>query len=132
VAALEALYDSADNPPQPQSHTEAHRRILDSLYEWLTGDSGYWMYWLHGPEGAGKSAIMQTLCERLQDRFGGAFFFKQGHPTTGNAKALFATLAYQLALHHPELRSPISKSVERNPSVLGKNMEVQLQELIVK
>ncbi|KAJ7855877.1 hypothetical protein B0H14DRAFT_3448701 [Mycena olivaceomarginata] len=39
--------------------------------------------WLHGPAGAEKSTIMQTLCQQLQDagRLGGAFFFKRGHTT---------------------------------------------------
>ncbi|KAJ7918877.1 hypothetical protein B0H13DRAFT_1463415, partial [Mycena leptocephala] len=67
---------------------------------------------LYGPAGAGKTAIMQTLCLRLQQagRLGGTCFFKPGHPTRGNAKMLFATLAYQLALHDPRLKGPILKS----------------------
>jgi hypothetical protein len=55
---------------------------------------------------------MQTLCLRLQQdrRLDGSFFFKRGHPTRGNAKMPFATLAYQLALHVPRLKGPISMS----------------------
>ncbi|KAJ7801301.1 hypothetical protein B0H14DRAFT_2464872, partial [Mycena olivaceomarginata] len=90
--------------------------------------------WLHGPAGAGKSAIMQTLCQRLQDagRLGGAFFFKRGHATRGNPKVLFATLAYQLAEHNRDLRPLISQIVEDNSSVVARQMEVQLHQLIVK
>ncbi|KAJ7366707.1 hypothetical protein DFH08DRAFT_173652 [Mycena albidolilacea] len=78
--------------------------------------------WLHGPVGAGKSAIMQTLCQRLQDagRLGGAFFFKRGHATRGNPKVLFATLAYQLAEHNRDLRPLISHRAghrSRRPTV---------------
>ncbi|KAJ7679791.1 hypothetical protein B0H14DRAFT_2173500, partial [Mycena olivaceomarginata] len=76
--------------------------------------------WLYGPAGAGKSAIMQTLCQRLEEcgRLGGSFFFKRGHHTRGNAQVLFATLAYQLALHNPILKGPISESTEDDPSVV--------------
>ncbi|KAJ7857651.1 hypothetical protein B0H14DRAFT_686540 [Mycena olivaceomarginata] len=90
--------------------------------------------WLHGPAGAGKSAIMQTLCQRLQDagRLGGAFFFKRGHATRGNPKVLFATLAYQLAEHNRDLRPLISRTVEDNSSVVARQMEVQLHQLIVE
>ncbi|KAJ7855875.1 hypothetical protein B0H14DRAFT_3865092 [Mycena olivaceomarginata] len=90
--------------------------------------------WLHGPAGAGKSAIMQTLCQQLQDvgRLGGAFFFKRGHATRGNPKVLFATLAYQLAEHNRDLRPLISQIVEDNSSVVARQMEVQLRQLIVE
>ncbi|KAJ7802178.1 NACHT domain-containing protein [Mycena leptocephala] len=74
--------------------------------------------WLHGPAGAGKSAIMQTLCQRLQDagRLGGAFFFKRGH----------------LAVHNQDLGPSISQIVEDNPSLVARHMEVQLLKLIVE
>ncbi|KAJ7434146.1 hypothetical protein FB451DRAFT_303710 [Mycena latifolia] len=135
VVALEALYDSAESFPQPRCHPQTRTRMLDSLYGWTTEENTtHSIYWLHGPAGAGKSAIMQTLCRRLQDggRFSGSFFFKRSHTTRGNAKALFVTLAYQLALHHPELKGPISESVEGDPSTVGRGMDIQLAKLIIE
>ncbi|KAF7334555.1 putative nwd2 protein [Mycena venus] len=133
-AALEALYDSAESFPQPRCHPETRTEMLDDLYEWATAGQSNSMCWLHGPAGAGKSAIMQTLCQRLEDAdfLGGAFFFKRGHSTRGNATVLFTTLAYQLALHRRDLKRPISETVETNPSVVGRDMELQLQKLIVE
>ncbi|KAJ7835470.1 hypothetical protein B0H13DRAFT_2369285 [Mycena leptocephala] len=52
--------------------------------------------------------------------------------TRGNAKTLFTTLAYQLAIHRRELRHPISQGVERDPTVLARAMDVQLQTLIAE
>ncbi|KAF7328943.1 putative nwd2 protein [Mycena venus] len=132
--ALEALFDSADSYPQPRCHPETRIEMLDALYNWAVG--GEWVLpvrWLHGPAGAGKSALMQTLCQKLQaaGHLGGAFFFKRDHATRGNAKALFATLAYQLVLNNPGLNSVISQRVERDPSVVGRSMDVQLRQLIV-
>ncbi|KAJ7690376.1 hypothetical protein B0H17DRAFT_936220 [Mycena rosella] len=136
VVALEALHDSAESFPQPQCHPETRTKMLDGLYQWATGDYiSCSIRWLHGPAGAGKSAIMQTLCQRLKEagRLGGAFFFKRGHTTRGNAKVLFATLAYQLALHpNRQLNAPISESAETDPSVVGRGMDVQLRSLIVE
>jgi hypothetical protein len=109
--------------------------MLGDLYKWaIQGSSSQPNCWLHGPAGAGKSAIMQTLCQKLQDagHLGGAFFFKRGHTTRGNAKGLFATLAYQLALNNRHLKPLISQSVEGDPSVVGRQMDVQLHELIAK
>jgi hypothetical protein len=77
---------------------------------------------------------MQTLCKRLQDtgQICGSFFFKRGDQTRGNAKVLFATLAYQLALCQHELKVLVSLNVEIDPSVLGRGMDVQLRTLIVE
>ncbi|KAJ6459749.1 hypothetical protein C8R47DRAFT_948325, partial [Mycena vitilis] len=137
-AALEALFDSADSYPQPRCHPETRTIMLNNLYGW-TVNSCRWqsIHWLHGPAGAGKSAIVQALCQRLQStsRLGGApgdFFFEREHPTRGNAKVLFATLAYQLALNTIHLKPLISQSVEGDPSVVARQLDVQLRKLIVE
>ncbi|KAJ7925057.1 NACHT domain-containing protein, partial [Mycena leptocephala] len=135
--ALEALYDSADSFPQPRCHPKTRTKMLDELYNWAKenrDNSTCPIHWLHGPAGAGKSAIMQTLCQRLEKEhcLGGAFFFKRGHTTRGNAKVLFATLAYQLALNDDKLKDLISQSMKRDPSVVGRHTGVQLHRLIVE
>ncbi|KAJ7681896.1 hypothetical protein DFH06DRAFT_1159616 [Mycena polygramma] len=139
AVALEALFDSADSSadgfPQPKCHPETRKEMVDNLYNWaVEDDPSQPIHWLHGPAGAGKSAIMRTLCELLQKsgHLGGAFFFKREHTTRGNAKVLFATLAYQIALNTSGLKTLISQSVEADPSVLGRQMDVQLNKLIVE
>ncbi|KAJ7681859.1 hypothetical protein DFH06DRAFT_1119217 [Mycena polygramma] len=135
AVALEALFDSAESFPQPRCHPETRTAMLDDLYDWALQDEyARPIRWLHGPAGAGKSAIMQTLCQKLHSagNLGGAFFFKRDHPTRGNARVLFATLAYQLALNVRQLKPLISESVESDPSVVARQMDVQLQELIVE
>jgi hypothetical protein len=135
AVALEALYNSAESFPQPKCHPETRTELLDNLYHWVIDPNSHLpIHWLHGPAGAGKSAVMQTLCRRLQEaeRLSGSFSFKRGHSTCGNAKVLFATLAYQLALHRPELKGAISRSMETDPSVLGRSMDMQLRNLILE
>ncbi|KAJ7827679.1 hypothetical protein B0H14DRAFT_1228577 [Mycena olivaceomarginata] len=111
-------------------------KLLDNLYRWATqNDPTQPICWLHGPAGAGKSAVMQTLCEKLKsaNRLGGAFFFKRGHATRGNSRALFMTLAYQLALNnYCELNPLISETVEHDPSIVGRSMDAQLHWLIIE
>ncbi|KAJ6509766.1 hypothetical protein DFH09DRAFT_942263 [Mycena vulgaris] len=132
---LDALYNSAESFPQPSCHPETRKAMLDSLYSWaITDTSTRSIRWLHGPAGAGKSAIMQSLCRRLQQagRLGGSFFFKRGHLTRGSARALFVTLAYQLALSNRHLKPLISVVVEDDPSVMARDMDIQLHKLIVE
>ncbi|KAJ6509764.1 hypothetical protein DFH09DRAFT_870530, partial [Mycena vulgaris] len=121
--------------PQPKCHPETRTELLDNLFNWVIAENSvHSICWLHGPAEAWKSAVMQSLCERLQDagRLGGSFFFKRGHTTRGNAKVLFATLAYQLALSRHRLNPLISRIVERDPSVMARNIGVQLRKLIVE
>ncbi|KAJ6460111.1 hypothetical protein C8R47DRAFT_127958 [Mycena vitilis] len=135
AAALEALYDSADSFPQPRCHPDTRRQMLDELWRWADDTYGARpVRWLQGPAGAGKSAIMQSLCQRSQNAglLGGAFFFKRDHTTRGNAKVLFATLAYQLALNNRALKPSILSSAKADPSVVGRQMDVQLQRLIIQ
>ncbi|KAJ7663509.1 hypothetical protein B0H14DRAFT_2553685 [Mycena olivaceomarginata] len=135
AVALDALYNSAERFPQPRCHPETRTELLRNLYHWVTKPSIVQpIHWLHGPAGAGKSAIMQTLCERLQDtgQICGSFFFKRDDQTRGNAKMLFTTLAYQLAIGQQELKALVSRKVETDPSVLGRGMDVQLRTLILE
>ncbi|KAJ7181556.1 hypothetical protein C8R43DRAFT_869456, partial [Mycena crocata] len=129
-----ALFDSAESFPQPRCHPQARMDILNGLYGWFNCDSTCSMRWLYGPAGAGKSAIMQSLFQRLQvdGRLGAGFCFKRGHPTRGNTKVLFATLAYQLALQNSVLEGSISQAVRKDTSIVGRSMDAQLQALIVK
>ncbi|KAJ6490091.1 hypothetical protein C8R45DRAFT_826218, partial [Mycena sanguinolenta] len=149
AVAVEAIHDSAESFPQPRCDLETRTKMLGDLCQWAlngtTPQSGFSMFrvngpldpkcriiWLYGPAGAGKSAIMQTLAGQLKDagRLGGCFFFKRGHATRGNAKQLFATIAYQLALAVPWLRTSISRIVENDPSVVFRSITTQMQTLI--
>ncbi|KAJ6555419.1 hypothetical protein DFH09DRAFT_570910 [Mycena vulgaris] len=135
AVALEALHDSADSFPQPKCHPETREDMLNKLWNYATNRGPCdQILWLYGPAGAGKSAIMWSLCERLQEagRLGGTFFFKRGHPTRGNAKSLFSTIAYRMALRIPDLKGPIAHTVEDDPSLVAATPEIQLRQLILR
>ncbi|KAJ7902284.1 hypothetical protein B0H13DRAFT_2195550, partial [Mycena leptocephala] len=141
------MHNSADSYPQPRCHPETRSEMLAKLWNWAIKSDWsekVWPYtektmeglpvlWLHGPAGAGKSAIMRTFAERLANagQLGGSFFFKRGHATRGNAQKLFTTIAYQLALCVPQLKSRISQIIEDDPSSVGRLMGLQMQSLIV-
>ncbi|KAJ7928235.1 hypothetical protein B0H13DRAFT_1597777, partial [Mycena leptocephala] len=117
AAAGDATHDSEDRFPQPRCHPETRTKMLDVLWNWSCGikppvdassdHNSSLILWLHGPMGAGKSAVAQTICQKLEEEghLRASFFFKWGHPSCGHAKRLFATIAYQLALVLPDLIS---------------------------
>ncbi|KAJ7676897.1 hypothetical protein DFH06DRAFT_1466259 [Mycena polygramma] len=145
-SAPEAFHDSPDSPDRPRCHAETRIEIHQKLLKWCLdlewrhawGETSYdtepSVLWLHGPAGAGKSAIMRTLSQRLETagRLGGAFFFKRGHATCGNAKVLFVTVALQLAVNSAQLKPRILRIVEETPTLVGRSISVQLRELLLR
>ncbi|KAJ7926190.1 hypothetical protein B0H13DRAFT_1705464 [Mycena leptocephala] len=134
VTAGDAFHDSIERYPQPKCHPQTRLEMLTDLWEWSSSDDlSSSVLWLYGPAGAGKSAIAQSFCQRLEAGgvLGASFFFKRGNLSRGNAKRLFPTIAYQLALVLPEFKRAISQIIEENPSVIERSLSTQLQRLIV-
>ncbi|KAF8074041.1 hypothetical protein FPV67DRAFT_783699 [Lyophyllum atratum] len=90
--------------------------------------------WLHGPAGAGKSAVAQTVSEIYEERkiLAGSFFFSLGSAGRGTAKYVFPTLAYQIAMRIPGMRSRIDSIVASDFSIFDKSLDVQINDLIVR
>ncbi|KAJ7214097.1 hypothetical protein GGX14DRAFT_618368 [Mycena pura] len=134
AAASDASHDAGERHPPPQCHPETRMDILAKLHEWsLEDDPTSRILWLHGPAGAGKSAVAQTLCQNLETEghLGASFFFKRGHPSRGQATKLFPTIAYHLANILPEFKAAIDMCMEKEPTVFDKSLAIQLGKLVV-
>ncbi|KAJ6603664.1 hypothetical protein B0H10DRAFT_643900 [Mycena sp. CBHHK59/15] len=130
-----ASHDSGERFPPPRCHPETRTEMLQELQEWSSQtDTSSCVLWLHGPAGAGKSAIAQTLSQQLEadKRLGASFFFKRGDSTRGNARGLFPTISYQLATRLPEFKDAVSQEVEKDFSVVNKSLSIQLQNLVIE
>ncbi|KAH9483398.1 hypothetical protein JR316_0002864 [Psilocybe cubensis] len=128
--AADAIFDSAERFPPAQCHPGTRKRIIDTIMEWIDDPSPEKQtLWLHGPAGAGKSAIGHTIATMLKDqpisrKYGSSFFFAKGAPGRGDGNKLFATIAYELAMNFTEYREALdavmqeslSKRVHRWPS----------------
>ncbi|KDR66392.1 hypothetical protein GALMADRAFT_131044 [Galerina marginata CBS 339.88] len=131
------MYDSAALYPLGKCHPGTRKTIIKTILDWVNDPaSSSDVLWLCGPAGSGKSAIMHTIAEKLHElhneRYGGSFFFARGVPGRDQATALFATLAYQLAMNFPSLRSPINHAMATDPILPSKSMEVQFKLLLVE
>jgi len=92
------------------------------------------MMWLFGPAGAGKSAIAKKIAEVAAEKglLIGTFFFSRTSPTRNTKDRLIATLSYQLALSIPHTRSHIEDAIERDPAIFKKNLQTQIDTLLIK
>ncbi|KAF8157128.1 hypothetical protein B0H34DRAFT_488122 [Crassisporium funariophilum] len=131
-----AFHDSAERFDPPKCHPNTREAILQEILEWVDDDSDTStpFMWLHGPAGAGKSAIGQSIAQILQARrrASATFFFARGSITgRADAKTLVPSLAYQLAQNIPATRDFISSTVITDPGIFNRSFETQVQELLV-
>ena len=136
--SLGALHDSAERSPAPNCHPDTRKAVRQIILDWIRSESSASnFFWLYGPAGAGKTSILQAIAEflcspsRSDQNFRGSFFFSRGKHGRDQGHFLFSTIAYQLALKVPELRQPINRIMESDPTLHTKSMGVQLQRLIV-
>ena len=136
--SLKAIHDSGERYPAPNCHPDTRKAVRQIILDWIHSEcSASSFFWLYGPAGAGKTAILQAIAEFLcslsesDQNFGGSFFFSRGKNGRDRGDFLFATIAYQLALKVPGLREHVNRIMESNPTLHTKSMDVQLQTLIV-
>ncbi|KAJ7662564.1 hypothetical protein DFH06DRAFT_1190329 [Mycena polygramma] len=130
----DAFYNSEQRFPPPQCHPNTRTAVQNTIQAWADAQCTPRVMWLYGPAGGGKSAIAQTMAERWAgaEELGAAFFFARWREGGSSGKTLFPTIAYQLALHIPQLRASIGRAVEGDPAICDKSLEEQARVLIVQ
>src|SRR5882757_269043 len=80
--------------------------ILFQLEHWLTDEQDHRVFWLNGIAGTGKPTIAQTFAEMsfAEGRLGASFFCSQDFEDRRNIRAIFPTLAFQLAYRYSRFR----------------------------
>lgn len=90
--------------------------------------------WIFGAAGGGKTAIAQTIAERCAAAgyLAASFFFSRTVAGRMGFNQLVPTLAYQLALHIPEIRKDINHAIEHDPAIFSRALATQMQVLIIQ
>lgn len=133
----EAMFNASDSrtPCLPGTRVE----ILHTLEKWAADATAKQVYWLNGHAGSGKSTIAQSLAERLftQGQLGASFFCSRNSQRSSDLKAIFPTIAFQLAralnVQSAAYRKLLLKTIENqaNPDVTTYSLSEQLQRLIL-
>lgn len=90
-------------------------------------------FWLYGPAGSGKSAILQSIAELFfGSKIAASFFFGKGKYKRAVGRHFFPTIAYQLANNIPGLREHIDRAMRDDPTLPRKCLRTQLQFLIIE
>jgi len=108
--------------------------VLDEIEHWARDSDNSPVFWLNGLAGTGKSAIAQTIAERVfaDGRLGASFFCSRGVEDRSNLQLIFPTLAFQLARKYPTFRSSLVPLLQSNPDVVHESLQDQMQKLLVE
>ncbi|KIL57503.1 hypothetical protein M378DRAFT_171695 [Amanita muscaria Koide BX008] len=127
-----ALDDSSAQDPDRRCHPGTRENVLMRLRYWIdnpnTTDS---IFWLHGPAGAGKSAIAQTIAHEYNQRgVAATFFFFRSDAARNDGNRLFPTIAWQLAFSIPATKEFIVHALDTTPHLPTKGVQTQFKQLI--
>ncbi|KAF5324206.1 hypothetical protein D9619_011150 [Psilocybe cf. subviscida] len=133
--APNAILNSGGHADEVRCHPETRQEVIDSIEQWGNTQGGQTarMFWLSGPAGAGKTAIVQTVAERCKQRkvHHANFFFFRADSSRSHAHPLVATLLHQIILLYPSLRDSVGTLLSANPLILDSILEEQLAQLII-
>ncbi|KAM6493240.1 hypothetical protein JOM56_011374 [Amanita muscaria] len=127
-----ALHNSAEQDPKRRCHPGTRRNVLSQLRHWFDSPNATdSICWLHGPAGAGKSAIAQTIADEYKERgVAATFFFYRSDAERNNGNRLFPTLAWQLAFSNPAIKNFIVHALDKTPHLPRKDVETQFEQLV--
>ena len=57
-------YEGLRYPP-PNCHPDTRKADRQIILDWIHGESSSSLFWLYGPAGVGKTAILQAIAELL-------------------------------------------------------------------
>ncbi|TEB33618.1 hypothetical protein FA13DRAFT_1790015 [Coprinellus micaceus] len=134
--AVGCMHNSAARVDAPKCHEETRTAVQDDIFSWMSRGAPDEVLWLTGPAGAGKSAIMGTVCDRLKEsgQLAANFFFAEYLGKTSKG-SFVTTLAYQLQ-RHPHIRESISQpmlaAIRHDPAVFEMSLKEQTEILILQ
>lgn len=107
--------------------------VLRQIEDWLEDEQGQPVFWLKGTAGNGKSTIAQTIAEIAfaDGKLGASFFCSRDFKDRRNIRAIFPTLAYQLAHRYPCFRGELLKLLRNNPDIGQEPLDSQMKKLLV-
>jgi len=111
------------------TRVELRKQIMD----WCDDPDSKCIFWLNGMAGTGKSTISRTIARELAEkkRLAASFFFTRGKKDVTHAGMFFTTIAAQLAISLPVLRTSISDAIDNNAHIFEQGPREQWNQLIL-
>ena len=110
------------------------KTVLDEIERWTGDFEKPSVYWLNGLAGTGKSAIAQTIAERMSEggKLGASFFCSRDFEDRSDLRLIFPTLAVQLARRYAGFRSIFVPLARSDQEIAYDSLYNQMETLIVQ
>ncbi|KAF9539978.1 YVTN repeat-like/Quino protein amine dehydrogenase, partial [Agrocybe pediades] len=107
-------------------------QILEDLRSWTNDLTSAKVFWMNGMAGTGKTTILYSFCQWLEDnsRLGGNFFCSRSSTSCRSLNKILPSLAYQLAHYSPAFRSQLCTVLEDHQSPQTLNVGSQFKWVI--
>ena len=108
--------------------------VLSEIESWVKDFNKSPVLWLNGLAGTGKSAIAQTVSERVfaDGLLGASFFCSRDFEDRSDLQLIFPTLAFQLAHKYHKFRSILVPLLQSDPDVAHESLYSQMEKLVVE
>ncbi|TFK34586.1 hypothetical protein BDQ12DRAFT_715252 [Crucibulum laeve] len=128
-----AFHNSYERFDPPKCHPETRTAVIDMIMAWVNNrQRTSSIMWLHGPAGAGKSAIVQTITEECEKSktLCASFFFSRTAAKRNTADHLIATISHQLIRVIPQLENSVIKAVESDSALFSLSLRNPILDLM--
>jgi len=110
--------------------------ILNHIVDWaadVTPNSPP-LLWITGMPGSGKSTIATSVAEEFDNAavLAGQYFFRRENDNTTNARAVFPSIAWQLAKRFSAVATALCKVLKNGPSLPRRLDEAQVKHLFIE
>ncbi|KAF8984763.1 hypothetical protein BDQ17DRAFT_1498612 [Cyathus striatus] len=130
------MHNSSECYDIPKCHPGTRDKVLDEIISWINNaNQEPRNMWLHGPTGAGKSVIAQTIAVQCmeEDKLAASFFFSHHNADRNTCQSLIATIVYQLALYVMDVKKHLADALQNNgPAIWSMFLEWQIRKLIIE
>jgi hypothetical protein len=129
-----AILNTGGRADHVRCYPGTREEVIGIIEKWIDGDDDLScsIFWLSGPAGAGKSAIIQTIAERcIQRNVAMAnYFFFRADTTRNHAGSVVPTLLYQILELYPALKTNIATLLDAKPLVFDQSIDDQFKYLL--
>ncbi|KAF5324315.1 hypothetical protein D9619_011296 [Psilocybe cf. subviscida] len=133
--APNAILNAGGRADEVRCYPGTRKEVISRIERWRDEQDSLVapIFWLSGPAGAGKTAIVQTVAEscNTQGVPQANFFFFRADGSRNTASALVATLLHQVLQLYPSVRENVATILDDNPLIFDTVLAVQLTQLII-
>jgi len=129
------MHDSGEVNEQGDCHPGTRVSVQQVILRWADNPHpGFFVNWLFGAAGAGKSAIMRTVAKVLEEqgKLLGTFFCIRSSRRRSDGYLIIPTIVEQIIRRIPSLGPSVQQAFDVDPGLLAKTMSTQAMRLIVE